>query len=163
MPLVSGSSRAAVSQNIATEERAGKKPKQAEAIAFSKARGDVCDRMDAAVGAMAKACSDADYQSWDDKTKKWRKSVRARDNLLQQEIVETARKAVSGKPIDRWEDKSLQMPAARFHIKRAMMPARQKWPGAFKDDCDRLDSSVQAMCDACGIEGKGPVFDRRGK
>jgi 8-oxo-dGTP pyrophosphatase MutT (NUDIX family) len=40
MPLRSGRSKAALSQNIATEVRAGKPPKQAEAIAFAKARGD---------------------------------------------------------------------------------------------------------------------------
>lgn len=38
MPLVQGSSRAAISKNIATEINAGKPPKQAEAIAFSVAR-----------------------------------------------------------------------------------------------------------------------------
>ena len=52
MPLESGASRAAVSHNIATEIRAGKPPKQAEAIAFSKARGDsVAARVDAMVAA----------------------------------------------------------------------------------------------------------------
>lgn len=42
MPLIKGSSRAAISKNIATEINAGKPPKQAEAIAFSvagKSRG----------------------------------------------------------------------------------------------------------------------------
>jgi len=52
VPLESGASRAAVSRNIATEIRAGKPPKQAEAIAFSKARGDsVAARVDAMVAA----------------------------------------------------------------------------------------------------------------
>jgi len=37
MPLKSGKSKAAVKANIATEIRAGKPPKQAAAIAFSKA------------------------------------------------------------------------------------------------------------------------------
>jgi len=37
MPLVSGSSKKAVSQNIKTEKAAGKKQKQAVAIALSKA------------------------------------------------------------------------------------------------------------------------------
>jgi hypothetical protein len=40
MPLESGSSRAAIGANIATEIRAGRDPKQAAAIAYSKARGD---------------------------------------------------------------------------------------------------------------------------
>jgi 8-oxo-dGTP pyrophosphatase MutT (NUDIX family) len=40
MPLQEGSSREAISANIATEIRAGKDPKQAAAIAYSKARGD---------------------------------------------------------------------------------------------------------------------------
>lgn len=40
MPLQEGSSRETISANIATEVRAGKDPKQAAAIAYSKARGD---------------------------------------------------------------------------------------------------------------------------
>jgi hypothetical protein len=40
MPLQEGSSREVISANIATEIRAGKDPKQAAAIAYSKARGD---------------------------------------------------------------------------------------------------------------------------
>lgn len=41
MPLESGSSKAVISRNIATEIRAGKDPKQAAAIAYSKAgKGD---------------------------------------------------------------------------------------------------------------------------
>lgn len=40
MPLESGSSREVVSSNIATEVRSGKDPKQAAAIAYSKARED---------------------------------------------------------------------------------------------------------------------------
>jgi hypothetical protein len=43
MPLEEGSSRSAISANIATEVNAGKPQKQAEAIAFSKARGDDSD------------------------------------------------------------------------------------------------------------------------
>ena len=43
MPLKEGSSQATISKNIATEIRAGKPPKQAAAIAYSKARGDDCD------------------------------------------------------------------------------------------------------------------------
>ena len=37
MPLESGSSQAVISKNIATEINHGKPPKQAQAIAFSKA------------------------------------------------------------------------------------------------------------------------------
>jgi hypothetical protein len=44
MPLESGSSRETISHNIAEMIRAGHPPKQAEAAAYSKARGD---RMDA--------------------------------------------------------------------------------------------------------------------
>lgn len=40
MPLKSGSSREVVFENIAAERNAGKPAAQAEAIAFSKARGD---------------------------------------------------------------------------------------------------------------------------
>ncbi len=38
MPLAQGSSREAISSNIATEIRSGKKPSQAAAIAYSVAR-----------------------------------------------------------------------------------------------------------------------------
>lgn len=47
MPLQSGSSRETISANIATEIRAGKDPKQAAAIAYSKARGDSSPEMEA--------------------------------------------------------------------------------------------------------------------
>jgi len=40
VPLEEGSGHAVVSRNIATEIRAGRDPKQAQAIAYSKARGD---------------------------------------------------------------------------------------------------------------------------
>jgi hypothetical protein len=40
MPLKSGSSQETISSNIGTEIRHGKDPKQAAAIAYSKARGD---------------------------------------------------------------------------------------------------------------------------
>jgi hypothetical protein len=40
MPLEAGKSKAAFGQNISTEMKAGKPQKQAEAIAYSKARGD---------------------------------------------------------------------------------------------------------------------------
>lgn len=40
MPLKEGSDRETISENIATEVRNGKDPKQAAAIAYSKARGD---------------------------------------------------------------------------------------------------------------------------
>lgn len=38
MPLKSGYSKATISSNVATEVRAGRDPKQAAAIAYSKAR-----------------------------------------------------------------------------------------------------------------------------
>jgi len=41
MPLESGSSKAAISNNVATERRAGKPEAQACAIAYRKARGDM--------------------------------------------------------------------------------------------------------------------------
>jgi hypothetical protein len=37
MPLKKGKSKGTISKNIATEIKAGKKPKQAQAIAFSEA------------------------------------------------------------------------------------------------------------------------------
>jgi len=40
MPLEPGSSQEVISRNIATEVRSGKDPKQAAAIAYSKARED---------------------------------------------------------------------------------------------------------------------------
>lgn len=43
MPLETGSGRAAISKNIATEIETGKPAKQAEAIAFAKARKDAAD------------------------------------------------------------------------------------------------------------------------
>ncbi len=52
MPLAEGSSKEVISKNIATEVRAGKPQKQAVAIAFSKARGDGVDRLDAIVAAV---------------------------------------------------------------------------------------------------------------
>jgi hypothetical protein len=54
MPLETGSSKAAISKNIATERNAGKPEDQAVAIAYSKARGDSdwgC-RLDAACAAV---------------------------------------------------------------------------------------------------------------
>lgn len=42
MPLQSGKSREAFSQNVATERTAGKPEKQALAIAYAKQRGDAC-------------------------------------------------------------------------------------------------------------------------
>lgn len=39
MPLKTGKSKATISKNIATEIRAGRNPRQAAAIAYSKARG----------------------------------------------------------------------------------------------------------------------------
>jgi hypothetical protein len=56
MPLQSGSSRQAISANIATEINAGKPPKQAEAIAFSKARGDAMRSMCDSIDQMKAAC-----------------------------------------------------------------------------------------------------------
>lgn len=43
MPLMPGRSRAAFSQNVETEMKAGKPQKQAVAIAYSKQRGDMLD------------------------------------------------------------------------------------------------------------------------
>lgn len=56
MPLEPGSSKATISKNVATEINAGKKPKQAEAIAFSKARGDAVQAMCDSVEKMKVAC-----------------------------------------------------------------------------------------------------------
>jgi hypothetical protein len=52
MPLETGSSRAAVSHNIATEMRAGKPQKQAVAIALSEARRTDAARLDALISGM---------------------------------------------------------------------------------------------------------------
>lgn len=57
MPLKEGSSRETISENIATEIRAGKPPKQAQAIAFSKARGDSASSL---VSALTAAGQDRD-------------------------------------------------------------------------------------------------------
>jgi len=53
MPLLSGSGKETISANIATEVRAGKDPKQAAAIAYSKARGDMLDGIGRAINAAA--------------------------------------------------------------------------------------------------------------
>jgi len=50
MPLVSGSSQATISKNIATEINAGKSSKQAAAIAYSKARGDATGNVISTIG-----------------------------------------------------------------------------------------------------------------
>lgn len=55
MPLESGSSRETISNNIATERNAGKPEKQAEAIAYSKARGDAVQAMCDSIAAMLAA------------------------------------------------------------------------------------------------------------
>jgi hypothetical protein len=47
MPLEAGKSKAAFGQNISAEMKAGKPQKQAEAIAYSKARGDAAPRAEA--------------------------------------------------------------------------------------------------------------------
>ncbi len=69
MPLEKGSSREAIGSNIATEINAGKPPKQAEAIAFSKARNDcsvedsvraMCDSVDKMRAACDRSKSDAE-------------------------------------------------------------------------------------------------------
>lgn len=55
MPLESGSSREAISKNIATERHAGKPEKQAVAIAMNKAgksRGDAVSKVADSVGAL---------------------------------------------------------------------------------------------------------------
>lgn len=55
MPLKEGSSRETIGENIATEEKAGKPPKQAEAIAFNTARhGSKLDALCAAADTFSK-------------------------------------------------------------------------------------------------------------
>ena len=56
MPLQSGSSREAISENIAELRRSSYPPKQAEAIAYSKARGDAVQAMCDSIGQMKAAC-----------------------------------------------------------------------------------------------------------
>lgn len=46
MPLLAGKSEKTISQNIATEIKAGRPAKQAAAIAYSTARGDSQTRKD---------------------------------------------------------------------------------------------------------------------
>jgi hypothetical protein len=55
MPLESGKSQATISKNIATERRAhpSMDPKQAAAIAYSKARGDAMGKLDKVADAVA--------------------------------------------------------------------------------------------------------------
>lgn len=53
MPLQEGSSKAVISENIATEVRAGHPVKQAAAIAYSKARGDADDTLQKCADALA--------------------------------------------------------------------------------------------------------------
>lgn len=52
MPLQEGSSHKTIGANIATEINAGKDPKQAAAIAYAKARGDVAAKVDAVCAAV---------------------------------------------------------------------------------------------------------------
>jgi len=57
MPLEYGSSREAISSNIATEIKAGKPPKQAEAIAYSvagKSRSDAIEAIEKGVADLAR-------------------------------------------------------------------------------------------------------------
>lgn len=61
MPLEKGTSKEVISQNIATEVRAGKPQKQAVAIAYNVARGDMDERLDqmiAATDALARRVED---------------------------------------------------------------------------------------------------------
>ncbi len=67
MPLEEGSSRATISNNIATEVRTGKDPKQAAAIAYSKAgRDDFAAKLDAACAGAATLDKRADMVMADD-------------------------------------------------------------------------------------------------
>lgn len=60
MPLKSGSSQETISSNIATERRAhpSMDPKQAAAIAYSKARNDMGTKIDAVMDAVATLAED---------------------------------------------------------------------------------------------------------
>ena len=60
MPLESGKSQATISKNIATERRAhpSMDPKQAAAIAYSKARGDAMGKLDKIADAVATLAED---------------------------------------------------------------------------------------------------------
>jgi hypothetical protein len=90
MPLESGSSKEVIGHNIATEIRHGKDPKQAAAIAYSKARGDAIDklagsiaglsaRMDAMMGRRRLLGVRGDAATLDDYTKRHLESWLARN------------------------------------------------------------------------------------
>lgn len=68
MPLKEGNSREAISQNIAIEIRHGHDPKQAAAIAYSKARGDGIDsaKLHAFADAVERLASKLDTRRSDD-------------------------------------------------------------------------------------------------
>ena len=75
MPLESGKSKFALQHNIRTEIKAGKDPKQAEAIAYSKQRGDElakaaeAGKREAEAQRQAKALLDGKHVSGRDRAK----------------------------------------------------------------------------------------------
>jgi hypothetical protein len=126
VPLKSGSSQETISQNIATEVRAGKDPKQAAAIAYSKARGD----MDASIDAMTDSCRG---DSAGEKAEARRRIDILKRNIRQLEVASNTPSAPN--------KASAKAEAAQLKDELYMLE-KNLAKGAYDDSAARLDAIV---------------------